>query len=124
MHFVYEGFTHHGDVRNFLFSGKDGRDTVDTFCIEVAFLLFSQNRVSLQEGPQFCLQLLETASMGQPSDLDRFHHYSVVSEDFRPLLVEREKKLTERAVKAAARRPLRKPSTRSNLVLGKPSMGR
>ena len=124
MHFAYEGFTHHGDVRNFLFSGKDGRDTVDTFCIEVAFLLFSQNRVSLQEGPQFCLQLLETASMAQPSDLDRFHHYSVVSEDFRPLLVEREKKLTERAVKAAARRPLRKPSTRSNLVLGKPSMGR
>ena len=121
MNFVYEGFTHRGNVRHFRFSGRDGREFVDDFCIEIAFLLFSQNRMSFQEGPQFCLQLLETASTAQPSDLDRFHHYSVVSEDFRPLLVEREKKLAEKNMKAAARRPFRKPSTGSNLFLGIPS---
>ena len=124
MQFAYEGFKHQGSTRCFRFSGKDGRDSIDSFYIEIAFLLFSQNGVSLQEGPQFCLQLLETASTAQPSDLARFHNYSVVNEDFRPLLAERAKKLAEKAIKAAARRPFRKPPVGSNLVLSKPLLAR
>ena len=120
MHFAYEGFTHYGSTRYFRFSGRDGRDFIESFCIEISFLLFAQNGVSLQEGPQFCLQLLETASTARPSDLARFHSYSVINEDFRPLLAERARKLAEKAMKTAARRPFRKPSVGSNLVLSKP----
>lgn len=123
MHFAYEGFTHNGNKRCFRFRAIDGRDSVGLFSIEVMLVLFSQNRVPVQDGPRFCLQLLEAASTGEPNCLDRFRTYTVAPEDFRPLIQKREKELAEKVHKAP-RRPFRKPSLGSNLSLGVPSLGR
>ena len=121
MHFAYEGFTQDGDRRCFLFRGIGERNPTISFSIEVDLRLFVQNRVPVQEGPVFCLQLLTRASVGGPTCLDRFQSYTVVGEDFRPLLIERERRATEKAVKNPARKPYRKPSVTSNLRLGAPS---
>lgn len=121
MQFTYEGFTHQDDTRCFRFSGTDGAGHSNTFCLVVRCLLLTQNQVPLQAGPQFCLQLLHTAFLTQPSELDRFHHYFVVAEDFQPLLRERARVSAAKAMKSAARRPFHKPSRGSQLILQKRS---
>ncbi|HTU46390.1 MAG TPA: hypothetical protein VMF91_15085 [Bryobacteraceae bacterium] len=121
MHFSYEGFTHNGNMRCFLFHGIQERDPISAFSIEVDLPLLLQNGIPVQEGPMFCLQLLTTASLAGPAALDRFHTYRVVGADLRPLLVEREKHAAEKALKARMRRPVRKPSHMSNLRLGIPT---
>ena len=121
MHFAYDGFTHKGDKRSFHFRRVDKPGPAVPFCIDVALRLFSQNQVPVQDGPRFCLQLLETAFAAEPNDLDRFQTYSVVGEDFRPLLMEREKARAAKALKTPPRRPFRKPPPGSNLTLGLPS---
>ncbi len=115
MQFAYDGFIQKGDCRCFQFSS---RDAVDKFSIEVNLSLLSKYGVLMQDGPQFCLHLLEIASTAVPCSLDRFHAYNVMSEDFRPLLLERAKKLAEKAMKTSLRRTVRKPPARSNLFLG------
>jgi hypothetical protein len=117
MHFTYEGFTHDGARRCFLFHGIHGSDPVNAFCIQVDLPLFLQNGIALQEGPMFCLQLLTIASLAGPDALDRFHAYRVVGDDLRPLLAEREKRAADKALKAHMRRPVRKPVYASNLQL-------
>src|ERR1700747_3481512 len=82
VHFTYEGFTHDGDRRCFLFRSIEEHDPVSIFSIEIDLRLLVQNHVPVQEGPLFCLQLLTTASLAGPNCLDRFHSYKVVGEDF------------------------------------------
>lgn len=118
MHFAYEGFTHDGYRRCFLFRGIDESNPVSTFSIEVDLSLFTQNHVPVQEGPVFCLQLLTTALLTGPNGLNRFHKYRVIGEDFRPMLIERERRAAEKALKKSSRKPFRKPSFASNLHLG------
>ena len=121
MHFVYEGFTHHGGTRRFMFRGIEERSEASVFSIEVALPLLAANRVSVQDGPAFCLQLLTTASLEGPIHLERMQHYQVIGDDFRPLLVERERQAAQKALKKAPRRPFRKPPVSSNLRgLGRP----
>jgi hypothetical protein len=121
VHFAYDGFTQDGDRRCFLFRGIEEHDPVSTFSIEIDLHLLMQNRLSVQEGPMFCLKLLTTASLSGPNCLDGFHSYRVVGEDFRPLLIERERRAAEKALKKPSRKPFRKPQLTSNLHLGKPS---
>ena len=121
MHFAYEGFTQDGNKRCFLFRGIEERDPVRNFCIEVDLLLLAKNRVPVQEAPMFCLQLLTAASLSGPNYLDKFHSYRVVGQDFRALLVERERVAAEKALKKPARKPFRKPPLMSNLRLKTPS---
>ena len=120
MYFAYEGFTHDGDKRCFLFRGIEQRQPATIFCIEIDFALLMQNQVSVQEGPMFCLQLLATAFMSGPNSLDRFRNYRVVEKDFRPLIDERERSAAEKAIKKRSRQTVRKPSLASNLHLGTP----
>jgi hypothetical protein len=121
MHFAYEGFTQEGGRRCFLFQGIEERTPTISFSIQIDLRLLAQNRVLVQEGPMFCLQLLTTASVGGPSCLHRFQSYTVVGEDFRPLLIQRERIAAEKALKKPARKPFKKPSFNSNLRLGTPS---
>ncbi len=120
MHFAYEGFIQNGSRRSFLFRGVEERGSEDVFSIEVDLQLFAQNHVSFQGGPSFCLQLLTRASAAGPIQLERLHSYLVVGEDFRPLIVERQKLEAEKAVKSRTRRAYRKPPFRSNVWIGKP----
>ena len=104
-----------------MFRGVEERAPVNNFSIDIDLLLFSQNKVSLQEGPSFCLELLTKAFSAGAAYLDQLHSYLVVGEDFRPLLVQRQKREAEKLIKARARTPYRKPPFRSNLQIGKPS---
>jgi hypothetical protein len=61
-----------GDRRCFLFRGIKARNPTISFAIKVDLRLFVQNRVPVQEGPMFCLQLLTTVSVGGPTCLDDF----------------------------------------------------
>ena len=124
MQFAYEGFTHRGDNRYFRFRCMPGRDTVDLYSIEIKLALFLKYAVPIQDGPMLCLQMLEAASGAQPCDLERFHRYCAVNEDFQPRVIEREKIQAEKALKNAARKPFRKPSHKSNIFLGVPSVER
>lgn len=125
MHFVYEGFTHDGGTRRFMFRGLEERKPASLFLIQVALPLLAENRVSVQDAPAFCLQLLTTACLGGPNQLESLHNYKVVREDFRPLLIERERRAAEKALKKPPKRPFRKPPVSSNLRgLGRPPAGR
>jgi hypothetical protein len=121
MHFAYDGFTQDGDRRSFRFRGIEERNPISNFSIEIDLQLLLQNQLPVQEAPMFCLQLLTSALCGGPDSLTRFHNYTVVGEDFRPILVERERKAAEKALKRPSRKPFRKPSSTSNLRLGIPT---
>jgi len=125
MHFAYEGFQRNGDSRCFQFRAARGRDS-ELFSLEVELSLFLLHRVPVQDGPRFCLRLLEAALIGDPGLVSQFRNYAVRSEDFQVLLLERARKLAELAEKIhkPPRRPFRKPSAGSNLFLGVASPGR
>ena len=117
MNFAYEGFTNDHSRRCFTFRGIDDRNTGKLFSIEVDLTLFAQNKVPVQEGPMFCLQLLTAASLAGSDSLGRFERYTVLAEDFRPLLQERAKRAAEKALKKPSRSFGRKPAGISNIHL-------
>jgi len=118
MHFAYQGFTNERDKRFFTFRESEVKAS-GVFSIEIDLPLLSSKQVPVQEGPMFCLALLTAASLAGPSSLERFRHYRVVEEDFGPLLIEREKRATEKALKKTARKPpFRRPPSTSNIHLG------
>jgi hypothetical protein len=117
MHFTYEGFAQEHGRRCFTFRGIEERRPVSVFCLELDLPLFARNRIAVQEGPMFCLQLLTTASLAGPSDLERFQHYQILAEDLRPLLREREKRAAEKALRKTPRRPFHKPHSVSQIQL-------
>jgi hypothetical protein len=116
MHFVYDGFTHQGGTRSFMFRSIDsGYKACDLFCIEVDMPLFTQNRIPMQEGPMLCLHLLEVAAVAGPTSLERFRNYRVLAEDFRPFLVQRARTAAEKALKAPRRPSNQKMVAASNV---------
>ena len=122
MHFAYDGFTHHGDIRCFRFRGIEGRD-VTSFSMEIELTLLASNHVPVQDGPSFCLSLLKTALVAGSIGLNRFENYRVIGEDFRPLLIERERKAAEKAKNKPFRPSPRKPSEASHLHFRAPAGG-
>jgi len=105
-----------GGFWNLEFRAAEGRDS-ELFSLEVDLSLFLLHRVPVQDGPRFCLQLLEAALIGDPGLVGRFRNYAVRSEDFQVLLLERARKLAKNIHKPP-RSPFRKPSGGSNLFLG------
>src|SRR3569833_2929736 len=99
MHFLNDGLTHSDDTRCFRFRSIEAHNPVAIFTIKIDLQLLTDYRIPVQEGPMFCLQLLTNALAAGPDDLGRLHSYSVAAADFRPLLVERERKTAENAMK-------------------------
>lgn len=117
MHFAYEGFTHDRDRRCFMFRGIEERNPVSVFHIELDLPLLLENRLPVQDAPMFCLQLLTAAALIGPSGLDKFKNYRILPEDLRPLLMERERRAAEKAMRKPFRRPVQKPTSMSNIQL-------
>jgi hypothetical protein len=113
MHFVYQGFTHNGDIRSFSFQGIDDRKLEVTYSIQVNLPLFARHRVAMQDAPSFCLQLLTSASASAPGELEKLQHYQVLEEDLMPLVKDRERRATLKALKSSPRRFIQKPSLSS-----------
>ena len=119
MNFTYQGFTHVNSKRCFTFWSKRAEsDPIKSYFIEVDLMLLSRLRVSVQDGPMFCLDMLMAASGDGLKSLTRLHRYRLVEEDFRPLLVAREKVAAEKASRRFLRKPFVKHSPQSNVVLG------
>ena len=117
MNFAYEGFTQDHDRRCFTFRGMENYHPVRVFSIELDLPLFAQNRITVQEGPMFCLQLLTSALQAGPSFLEKLQHYRILSEDLRTLLQEREQQAAEKALRKTPHRPLQKPLSVSQIQL-------
>jgi hypothetical protein len=117
MNFTYEGFTQDHGRRCFTFQGIEERRPVGVYCLELDLPLFAQNRITVQEGPMFCLHLLTNASLAGPSCLEKFQHYQILAEDLRPLLLAREKQAAEKALRKTWHRPHQKPLSASQMQL-------
>ena len=116
MHFAYKGFTQDHGRRCFTFQGMEDYHPVCVFSIELDLPLFAQNQISVQEAPLFCLQLLKTALLAGPNSLEKLQHYRVLAEDLRPLLLDRERRAAEKALKKSPYRPFRKPASTSHIT--------
>lgn len=115
MTFLYQGFTHEGNIRSFAFQGIEKSQIAAIFSIEVELPLFARNQIGIQVGPMICLQLLTTASAADPDFVARLHHYRIVEADLRPIIVDREQRAALKAARPAPRKPFRKPSATSQL---------
>jgi hypothetical protein len=119
MNFTYQGFTHNGSKRCYTFCSTRTEDhPITSYLIEVDLLLLSRLRVSVQDGPMFCLAMLNAACAAGLESLAKLQRYGLLEEDFRPLLVEREKVAAEKAARKFLRKPFAKHSPQSNVVLG------
>lgn len=115
MQFIYQGFTHDGDIRSFTFHGMEQSKIAGVFSIKVDLPLLAKNHVAIQVGPIFCLQLLTTACAAGPDCIARLQNYRIVEEDLRPLIMDREQRAALKAMKHPPRRPARKPPITSQL---------
>jgi hypothetical protein len=119
MNFTYQGFTSNGGNRCFTFLSTRTEDhPITRYLIEVDLLLLSRLRVSVQDGPIFCLKMLNTACAAGLESLAKLHSYRLVEEDFRQLLLEREKVAAGKSARRFQRKPFSKHSPQSNVVLG------
>jgi len=66
----------------------------------------------------FCLAMLNAACAAGLESLAKLQRYGLLEEDFRQLLVEREKVAAEKAARKFLRKPFAKHSPQSNVVLG------
>ena len=113
MHFVYQGFTHDGDIRSFAFQGVDERRVQIMYSIQVSLVLFARHKVAMQDAPAFCLHLLTDAYAATPEGLEKFQSYRVLEEDLLPLLADRTRRELLKAHKTSPRRLTQKPSVNS-----------
>ncbi len=112
--FAYQGFTHEASQRCFWFQGGgDKISPAQTLCIAMDLALFADYHIALQEGPMFCLQLLTTASLVDGGYAAHFQRYQVLKEDLSPLLMERERRAAEKALRKTPRGAFRKPGLSS-----------
>jgi hypothetical protein len=119
--FAYDGFQQEGDRRCFLFRVDEKGAPTTLFSIQIDLGLLLKNRIPMQAAPMFCLNLLTEASQGEPGSLNRLQSYTVVADDFKKILMERQRQAAEKLSKKPYRRPFRAPSSSSNLRLGSPS---
>jgi len=114
MVFAYQGFTHESGRRCFLFNSVEANVPAMAFTIEVDLRLFVQFKIPVQDGPSFCLQLLTKATSDGSLQLDKLRRYEVIGEDFQPMVVEREKKEAEKAVKWREQKRIRTATMMQN----------
>jgi hypothetical protein len=121
MQFAYEGFTQNANERRYAFHGMEKSEPGDAYVIRIDLPLFARHQVSIQNGPQFCLRLLQEALTSGPEQLRELHEYRVVDSDFAAIKAERAERAAALALKKPARRPFRKPSPTSQLTtVGRP----
>lgn len=115
MQFLYNGFRQDGNNRCYSFDAREGREPATPCRVWIDLALFAKHRVSLQNGPGFCLQLLQTAWIASEEPATESREYRAVDKDFASLLSERAARLALAASRKPARRPFRKPSPSSQL---------
>jgi hypothetical protein len=110
VHFIYDGFVQDGNNRCYSFKAVEEHRASAVYNVWVDLKLFTKYQVPLQNGPMFCLHLLQASDRANPESI-----YHAVDSDFAGVLAERAARATALASKKVARRPLRKPQPSSQL---------
>jgi hypothetical protein len=112
--FFYNGFTQEGNNRSYSFKAVEEHQPAVLYTIRVDLALFAKYQVSLQNGPMFCLHLLQAGCSGD-GQMCPGCTYRAVDSDFAGVLAERAAQAAAAASKKVARRPFRKPQPSSQL---------
>lgn len=115
MQFLYDGFVQDGNNRCYSFKAIEERRASAVHNIWVDLKLFTKYQVPLQNGPMFCLHLLQAAWSASSDQVNPECIYHAVDADFAGVLAERAARATALASKKVARRPVRKPQPSSQL---------
>jgi hypothetical protein len=122
MQFAYEGFTQNANERRYAFHGMEKSQPGDAYVIRIDLPLFARHQLSIQNGPMFCLRLLQDALTEGPDQLQGLHEYRVVDSDVAGITAERAERAAVLASKKPARRSFRRPSPTSQLTaVGRPA---
>jgi hypothetical protein len=124
MEFLYRGFTQTGNARSYWFDAVEAGQPAKQCCVCIELALFTRNQLSLQSGPQFCLQLLRAGCQADPRRVGEFQSYNAVESDFASLRSERAAQAEAAAHKRPPRRPPPKPSASSQLKYFPPDVNR
>jgi hypothetical protein len=81
MHFSYRGFEQHDGIRKFTFAGIVDKQPQHLFCFAVDLKLLTEHRVSLQETPALCVQVLMRASKDGVPQIDSTLDYQLGPDD-------------------------------------------
>jgi hypothetical protein len=81
MHFSYRGFEQLNGIRKFKFAGIVEKQPQHLFCFAVDLKLLTEHRVSLQETPALCLQVLMRASKDGVPQIDAALDYQLGPDD-------------------------------------------
>jgi hypothetical protein len=81
MHFSYRGFEQLNGIRKFKFAGVVEKQPQSIFCFSVDLKLLTEHRVSLQETPALCVQVLTRVSSETPANLEVCVNYHLKAED-------------------------------------------
>jgi hypothetical protein len=81
MHFSYRGFEQHNGIRKFKFAGIVEKQPQELFCFAVDLRLLTEHRVSLQETPALCLQVLMRAAKDGVPQIDPKLDYQLGPDD-------------------------------------------
>ncbi len=113
MQILYDGFAQDGNNRCYSFRIVDENRQPCVYTIQIDLALLNKYKVSLQNGPSFCLHLLQAPAAENTISPDSI--YRVVDADFAALLAQRAADAAAFASKKPARRPIRKPTPSSQL---------
>jgi hypothetical protein len=81
MHFSYRGFEQNDGIRKFKFAGIVEKQSQHLFCFAVDLKLLTEHRVSIQEAPALCLQLLTRLPKEGVPLMDAAVEYRIESAD-------------------------------------------
>jgi hypothetical protein len=81
MQFSYRGFEQHDGIRKFKFAGVADKEAQHLFCFAVDLKLLTEHRVSLQETPALCVQLLMRALKDGVPQIDSTVDYRLGPDD-------------------------------------------
>jgi hypothetical protein len=81
MQFSYRGFEQHDGIRKFKFAGVADKQAQHLFCFAVDLKLLTEHRVSLQETPALCVQLLMRALKDGVPQIDSTVDYLLGPDD-------------------------------------------
>jgi hypothetical protein len=81
MHFSYRGFEQHDGIRKFKFAGIVEKEPQHFFSFVVDLKLLTEHRVSFQETPALCVQLLMRASKDGVPQIDSNTDYLLGPDD-------------------------------------------
>lgn len=110
MQFSYRGFQQDKGVRQYTFVGVVDRRPDLTFHITTDLTLLAQHRVSIQEAPALCVQLLTQALETGEASLEAYYKYAISAPDLLAFTAPRRAQAAIRASRPPMRVHRPKPS--------------